>query len=112
MFIAATSLRWASELISFYQNFFLIKWKISEIYIISIEMSHNYKIQRQAKVTPMYTKQERNEGRYAGKGYRQLLIDNYFVIFRIDEAEATSWHVKIPPSISQTVSHKTSISSA
>lgn len=29
--------------------------------------------------------QERNEGRYAGKGYRQLLIDNYIVIFRIDE---------------------------
>ena len=30
--------------------------------------------------------QERNEGRYAGKGYRQLLIDNYIVIFRIDES--------------------------
>lgn len=29
--------------------------------------------------------QERNEGRYAKKGYRQLLIDNYMVIFRIDE---------------------------
>ena len=29
--------------------------------------------------------QERNEGRYAGKGYRQLLIDNYIAIFRIDE---------------------------
>ena len=29
--------------------------------------------------------QERNEGRYAGKGYRQLLIDNYMAIFRIDE---------------------------
>ena len=31
--------------------------------------------------------QERNEGRYAGKGYRQLLIDNYIAIFRIDEAQ-------------------------
>lgn len=30
--------------------------------------------------------QERNEGRYAEKGYRQLLIDNYIAIFRIDEA--------------------------
>lgn len=30
--------------------------------------------------------QERNEGRYAGKGYRQLLIDNYIAIFRIDES--------------------------
>ena len=29
--------------------------------------------------------QERREGRYAGKGYRQLLIDNYIAIFRIDE---------------------------
>ena len=29
--------------------------------------------------------QERTEGRYAGKGYRQLLIDNYIAIFRIDK---------------------------
>lgn len=29
--------------------------------------------------------QERAEGRYSGKGYRQLLIDNYIAIFRIDE---------------------------
>ena len=29
--------------------------------------------------------QERNEGRYAGKNYRQLIIDNYIAIFRIDE---------------------------
>lgn len=29
--------------------------------------------------------QERNEGKYAGKGYRQLLIDNYIAIFKIDE---------------------------
>ncbi len=29
--------------------------------------------------------QERTEGRYAGKGYRQLLIDNYIAIFKIDE---------------------------
>lgn len=32
------------------------------------------------------THQERNEGRYAGKGYRQIPIDNYIAIFRIDEA--------------------------
>ena len=31
--------------------------------------------------------QERLEGRYAGKGYRQLLVDNYIAIFRIDEAK-------------------------
>ena len=29
--------------------------------------------------------QERTTGRYAGKGYRQLLTDNYITIFRIDE---------------------------
>lgn len=39
--------------------------------------------------------QERNEGRYAGKGYRQLLIDNYIVIFRIDELNKTVYVVTI-----------------
>ena len=29
--------------------------------------------------------QERNEGRYAGEGYRQLVIDNYIIIFKIDD---------------------------
>lgn len=29
--------------------------------------------------------QERTWGRYAGKGYRQLLIDNFIAIFKIDE---------------------------
>ncbi len=31
--------------------------------------------------------QERNEGRYAGKGYLQPLIDNYLAMFRIDESK-------------------------
>lgn len=39
--------------------------------------------------------QERNEGRYAGKGYRQLLIDNYITIFRIDETNKTVYVVTI-----------------
>ncbi|MBO5146883.1 MAG: type II toxin-antitoxin system RelE/ParE family toxin [Lachnospiraceae bacterium] len=39
--------------------------------------------------------QERNEGRYAGKGYRQLLIDNYIAIFRIDEPSKTVYVVTI-----------------
>lgn len=39
--------------------------------------------------------QVRYEGRYAGKGYRQLLIDNYIVIFRIDEANLTVYVVTI-----------------
>jgi toxin ParE1/3/4 len=29
--------------------------------------------------------QDRLEGRYAGKGYKQLIIDNYLAIFKIDE---------------------------
>ena len=39
--------------------------------------------------------QERNEGRFAGKGYRQLLIDNYIAIFRIDEPHKTVYVVTI-----------------
>lgn len=39
--------------------------------------------------------QERNEGRYAGKGYRQLLIDNYIVIFRIEETSKTVYLITI-----------------
>lgn len=39
--------------------------------------------------------QERNEGRYASKGYRQLLIDNYIAIFRIDEPQKTVYVVTI-----------------
>ena len=39
--------------------------------------------------------QERNEGRYAGKGYRQLLIDSYIAIFRIDEPHKTVYVVTI-----------------
>ena len=31
--------------------------------------------------------QERTVGTYAGKGYRQLLIDNYIAIFKIDDIE-------------------------
>lgn len=41
------------------------------------------------------SQQERNEGRYAGKGYRQLLIDNYIVIFRIEETSKTVYLITI-----------------
>ena len=37
--------------------------------------------------------QERNEGRNAGKGYRQLLNDNYIAIFRFDEPLITVYVV-------------------
>lgn len=33
--------------------------------------------------------QERKEGYYAGKGYRQLLIDNYIAVFKVSEKEKT-----------------------
>ena len=39
--------------------------------------------------------QERNEGRYAGKGYRQLLVDNYIAVFRINETEKAVYVVTI-----------------
>lgn len=38
--------------------------------------------------------QVRTEGRYAGK-YRQLLIDNYIIIFRIDELHKTVYVVTV-----------------
>ena len=31
--------------------------------------------------------QDRLEGKYAGKGYKQLLVDNYMAIYKIDETE-------------------------
>ena len=42
-----------------------------------------------------YAHQERKEGIYAGKGYRQLLIDNYIVIFRIDESQKIVYVITI-----------------
>ena len=39
--------------------------------------------------------QERNEGRYVRKGYRQLLVDNYIVIFRIDEKSKTVYVITV-----------------
>ena len=39
--------------------------------------------------------QERQEGKYANSGYRQLLIDNYTAIFRIDEVERKVYVVTV-----------------
>lgn len=39
--------------------------------------------------------QERKEGRYAGKGYRQLLIDNYIAIFKINEETKTVYIITV-----------------
>lgn len=39
--------------------------------------------------------QDRLEGRYAGKGYKQLLIDNYIAIFKIDEPKKTVYVVTV-----------------
>ncbi len=79
------------------------------------ELDSIYKYIANEKLTPEYAKrqtdrikktilnldvfpqshQERNEGRYAEKGYRQLLIDNYIAIFRIDEACKTVYVITI-----------------
>lgn len=32
-----------------------------------------------------YAHQQRLEGRFAGKGYRQLVVDHYIAVYRIDE---------------------------
>ena len=39
--------------------------------------------------------QDRLVGRYAGKGYKQLIVDNYIAIFRIDESKKIVWVVTI-----------------
>ncbi len=39
--------------------------------------------------------QDRLVGRYADKGYKQLLIDNYIAIFKIDEKNKKVWVVTI-----------------
>ena len=42
-----------------------------------------------------HSHQERNEGKYAGKGYRQLLVDNYITIYRIDETSKMVYVVTV-----------------
>ena len=39
--------------------------------------------------------QDRQEGKYAGKGYKQLLIDNYVAIFKIDEVKKIVYVVTV-----------------
>ena len=43
--------------------------------------------------------QDRLVGRYAGKWYKQLLVDNYVAIFRIDETCLSKLHTQVntPP---------------
>ena len=39
--------------------------------------------------------QDRLEGRYAGKGYKQLVIDNYIAIYKIDEKTKSGYVVTV-----------------
>lgn len=39
--------------------------------------------------------QFRTTGKYSGKNYRQLLIDNYTAIYKIDEEKKTVWVVTV-----------------
>lgn len=49
------------------------------------------RIKKKLKTLEMFPQahQERMEGRYAGKNYRQLIIDDYIAIYRIDEETKT-----------------------
>ena len=42
-----------------------------------------------------FSHQDRQEGKYAGKGYKQLLIDNYVAIFKIDEVKKIVYVVTV-----------------
>ncbi len=42
-----------------------------------------------------YSHQDRLTGRYAGKGYKQLIVDNYIAIYRIDEERKLVYVVTI-----------------
>ena len=42
-----------------------------------------------------YAHQDRQQGRYAGKGYKQFLIDNYIAIYRIDEENKIVYAVTV-----------------
>lgn len=39
--------------------------------------------------------QDRLEGRFAGRGYKQIIIDNYIAIFRIDEKQKNVYVITI-----------------
>lgn len=39
--------------------------------------------------------QDRLEGKYAGKGYKQLLVDNCMAIYKIDETEKTVYVITV-----------------
>ena len=39
--------------------------------------------------------QERLEGRFIGKGYRQLLIDNYLAIYKIDDKNKIDYIITV-----------------
>lgn len=39
--------------------------------------------------------QDSLEGKYAGKGYKQLLVDNYMAIYKIDETEKTVYVITV-----------------
>ena len=41
------------------------------------------------------SQQDRLEGKYAGKGYKQLLVDNYMAIYKIDETEKTVYVITV-----------------
>jgi len=80
----------------------LDKYKVKINHRAIRELNAIYDYIAKEKLSPEYAKrqadriksfpqshQERNTGKYAGKGYRQLLIDNYVAVFKIDDSNKT-----------------------
>ena len=51
--------------------------------------------------TMPYRCPERKRGAYANRGYRQLFVENYTAIFRIDETKKTGIEVTVRYSLSE-----------
>ncbi len=52
---------------------------------VALEQTRRIKMKVLSLNTFPQRHQERLEGQYANRGYRQLLIDNYMAIYKIDE---------------------------
>ena len=70
---------------------FITKNGYSDLVVMSSELYERFaqtnKIDQAIKKLELFPKshQDRLVGRYAGKEYKQLIIDNYIAIFKVDE---------------------------
>ena len=81
------------------QKQFLLNWRKNILDKLSPENAKGQDARIKKAILNLDTfpqsNQERNEGRYAGKGYLQLIIDNYMAIFCIDEPRKIVYVVTI-----------------